>query len=142
MRKVSDILCRKGTHIATVPPETTVIDALRMMADQNIGSVVVMKQGVFAGIMTERDYSRKVILKGRHSNDTTVGDIMTSDFPPVDMNTTIDTCMQLMSSFKIRYLPVVEHGQLTGIVSMNDVVAETILNQQETIHQLQNYIQS
>jgi signal-transduction protein with cAMP-binding, CBS, and nucleotidyltransferase domain len=92
--------------------------------------------------MTERDYSRKVILKGRHSDETTVGDIMTSDFPPVDMNTTIDTCMQLMSSFKIRYLPVVNDGQLAGIVSMNDVVAETILNQQETIHQLQNYIQS
>ena len=142
MRKVSDILRRKGTHIATVLPETTVIDALRMMADQNIGSVVVMRNGVFAGIMTERDYSRKVILKGRHSDDTTVGDIMTSDFPPVDMNTTIDTCMQLMSSFKIRYLPVVNDGQLAGIVSMNDVVAETILNQQETIHQLQNYIQS
>ncbi len=142
MRKVSDILRRKGDRVVTVSPAVTVIAALEIMANQNIGSVVVMENGSFAGILTERDYSRKVILKGRHSNDTLVGEIMTTDFPHVNKDDTIETCMQLMSSQKLRYLPVMENGQLAGIISINDVVTETILNQAETINHLQNYIQS
>ncbi len=142
MRKVSDILRRKGDRVVTVSPAVTVIAALEIMANQNIGSVVVMENGSFAGILTERDYSRKVILKGRHSNDTLVGEIMTTDFPHVNKDDTIETCMQLMSSHKLRYLPVMENGQLAGIISINDVVTETILNQAETINHLQNYIQS
>ncbi len=142
MRKVSDILRRKGDRVVTVSPAVTVIAALEIMANQNIGSVVVMENGSFAGILTERDYSRKVILKGRHSNDTLVGEIMTTDFPHVNKDDTIETCMQLMSSQKLRYLPVMENGQLVGIISINDVVTETILNQAETINHLQNYIQS
>jgi CBS domain-containing protein len=142
MRKVSDILRRKGDRVVTVSPAVTVIAALEIMADQNIGSVVVIENGSFAGILTERDYSRKVILKGRHSNDTLVGEIMTTDFPQVNKDDTIETCMQLMSSHKLRYLPVMENRQLAGIISINDVVTETILNQAETINHLQNYIQS
>lgn len=142
MRKVSNVLSRKGSRVTTVPPETTVIDALRMMAAQNIGSVVVMKDGRFAGILTERDYSRKVILMGRHSSNTPVGDIMTTDFPVVGMDDSVDACMQLMSTHHLRYLPVMENGQLAGILSINDLVTETIMTQAETIHQLQNYIQS
>lgn len=142
MRKVSNVLQRKGNRVTIVPPEMTVIDALRLMAEQNIGSVVVMKDGKFAGIMTERDYSRKVILKGRHSSDTPVGDIMTTDFPYVGVNDSVDACMQLMTSHRLRYLPVIEEEQLVGIISINDLVTETILTQAETINQLQSYIQS
>jgi CBS domain-containing protein len=142
MRKVSNVLERKGNRVTIVPPEMTVIDALKLMAEQNIGSVVVMKEEKFAGIMTERDYSRKVILKGRHSSETKVGEIMTTDFPYVAMNDTVESCMQLMTSHRLRYLPVIEDEQLVGIISINDLVTETILTQAETINQLQSYIQS
>jgi CBS domain-containing protein len=142
MRKVSDILRRKGNQVTTVEPSITVIDALHLMAEQNIGSVVVAQHGKFQGIMTERDYSRKVILKGRSSNDTTVGDIMTTDFPPVTPSDTVEHCMELMSNQNLRYLPVMSAGNLAGIISINDVVKETMLTQQETISHLQDYIHS
>ena len=142
MRKVSDILRRKGHNVTTVLPSFTVIDALHMMADQNIGSVVVAENGKFLGIMTERDYSRKVILKGRSSTDTTVGQIMTTDFPSVAASDTVGYCMELMSSQNLRYLPVMNGIFLAGIISINDVVTETILTHEETISHLQNYIQS
>ena len=142
MRKVADILKRKGSNVTTVSSSTSVIDALHMMADQNIGSVVVAEQGKFLGIMTERDYSRKVILKGRSSTDTTVGQIMSSEFPSVHKNDTIEHCMELLSQQNLRYLPVMEGDDLVGIISINDVVKETIVTQQETISHLQNYINS
>jgi len=142
MRKVSDILQRKGNDVTTVTPGTTVIEALRIMAEQNIGSLVVMDQDAFLGIMTERDYSRKVILMDRHSSDTPVGEIMTKDFPAIKKSDSVEACMQLMSERHIRYLPVIENGKLAGIISINDVVTETISNQEETISHLQTYIQS
>lgn len=142
MRKVSDILKRKGSHVETVSSDLTVIDALRLMADKNIGSVAIVQYDKFAGLMTERDYSRKVILKGRASNETTVGEIMGSDYPPVTQGDSIEHCMELMSAGNIRYLPVIEHNKLIGIISINDVVKETILTQKETIEHLQNYIHS
>jgi CBS domain-containing protein len=101
-----------------------------------------MNEGRFSGIMTERDYSRKVILKGRHSSETRVGEIMTTDFPYVSLHDSVDACMQLMTSHRLRYLPVIEEEQLVGIISINDLVTETILTQAETISQLQSYIQS
>ncbi len=142
MRKVSDILRRKGNRVTTVSPDTSVIDALRIMSEQNIGSVVVLNNQEFLGIMTERDYSRKVILMGRHSSDTPVGEIMTTNFPAIRQSDSVEACMQLMSERHIRYLPVVENGKLAGIISINDVVTETISNQEETISHLQTYIQS
>ena len=142
MRNVSHILSRKGSRVTTVSPNLTVLEALRMMADQNIGSVVVAENNKFLGIMTERDYSRKIILKGRSSTDTTVGEIMSSDFPFVHPKDTVDYCMQLMSQQNLRYLPVKDGDNLAGILSINDVVTETIITQQETISHLQNYIQS
>jgi signal-transduction protein with cAMP-binding, CBS, and nucleotidyltransferase domain len=96
----------------------------------------------YLGIMTERDYSRKVILKGRNSNDTKVSEIMSDDLPSVKPSDTIDLCMELMTNQNIRYMPVFENNKLTGIISMSDVVKETILAQKETIDHLQNYIQS
>ena len=142
MRKVADILKRKGSHVETVQSELTVIDALRLMADKNIGSVAIAQNDKFIGLMTERDYSRKVILKGRSSSETTVGEIMNTEYPPVVGNDSIEHCMELMSSNNLRYLPVVEQGRLAGIISINDVVTETILTQKETIEHLQNYIHS
>jgi CBS domain-containing protein len=142
MRRVSDILRRKGSRVTTVPASTCVIDALRMMADQNIGSVVVADNDKYLGIMTERDYSRKIILKGRSSTDTTVAEIMSSDFPVVHPRDTVEYCMQLMSQQNLRYLPVMDEGALMGILSINDVVTETIITQQETISHLESYIRS
>ena len=140
MTKVSSILARKGSSAISVPPGTSVLDALKIMADKNIGSIVVVEQGKYLGIITERDYSRKVILKGKHSVDTTVSDIMSSDLPGVGPNDSIETCMTLMSDNNIRYLPVFDNTELAGIISMSDVVKETILQQKETISHLENYI--
>jgi CBS domain-containing protein len=142
MRTVAQILARKGITVITVEPNTPVIDALRTMADKNIGSVVVMEGKAFKGIMTERDYSRKVILKGRSSDDTTVSDIMSSSFPVITPKDSIEHCMKLLSAHHLRYLPVIQNEELAGIISINDVVTETILSQYETISHLQNYIQS
>jgi len=142
MKKVADILSHKGSRITSVSPETTVLDALRIMADQNIGSVLVLEGERYMGIMTERDYSRKVILKGKSSTDTKVSEIMTNDLPHVKPQDTIEFCMQLLSDKNIRYLPVFDNEELCGIVSINDVVKETILTQQETITHLKDYLHS
>jgi CBS domain-containing protein len=141
-KKVADILLRKGSNITTVTPDTSVLDALRIMADQNIGSVMVMDNGQYLGIMTERDYSRKIILKGKSSTDTPVSEIMSSDIPRITPADSIDYCMQLMSDKNIRYLPVFESEQIMGIISINDVVKETILSHEETITQLKDYLHS
>lgn len=142
MKKVSDILSHKGSRITSVTPQTTVLDALRIMADQNIGSVMVTEGNHYLGIMTERDYSRKVILKGKSSTDTPVSEIMSRDFPVVSPNDTVDHCMELMSDKNIRYLPVFQQEQLCGIISINDVVRETILTHEETITHLKDYLHS
>jgi CBS domain-containing protein len=141
-KKVTDVLLRKGSHITTVSPDETVLEALKIMADQNIGSVMVMSEGHYQGIMTERDYSRKVILKGKSSTDSKVSEIMSNDLPRVTPNDSIDYCMKLMSDRNIRYLPVFENDMIMGIISINDVVKETILSQQETISQLKDYLHS
>ena len=142
MRSVSALLARKGTTVTNVSPDTPVVDALQIMAERNIGSVVVMEQGKYRGIMTERDYSRKVILKGKNSTDTKVSEIMSDDLPAVKPSDTIEYCMELMTKKNIRYVPVFENNELAGIISMSDVVKETILAQKDTIDHLQNYIQS
>jgi CBS domain-containing protein len=142
MKKVSDILKRKGSNTIAVSPQTTVIDALHLMADKNIGSVLVLEGEEYRGLMTERDYSRKVILKGKSSSDTLVSEIMTTDLPTVQPNDTIDHCMQLLSDKHVRYLPVFEDNKLSGIVSINDVVKEIILSQEETISNLKDYLYS
>jgi CBS domain-containing protein len=142
MKKVSHILSHKGSRITSVTPDTTVLEALRIMADQNIGSVMVLEGTHYMGIMTERDYSRKVILKGKSSTDTPVSEIMSMDFPAITPHDTVEFCMQLMSDKNIRYLPVFEGNTLCGIVSINDVVRETILTQEETITHLKDYLHS
>jgi CBS domain-containing protein len=141
MGKVSTILARKGNNAVSVQKDTKVYEALKIMSDRNIGSLVVLEEGKYAGILTERDYSRKVILEGRHSDEVTVGEIMSTDLPSVKPDDTVELCMQLMSNKNVRYLPVFDGDQLSGIISISDVVTETILQQKETISQLQNYIQ-
>ena len=142
MKKVSDILNRKGRTIISVSPQTTVIDALKLMAEKNIGSVLVMNGDEYLGLMTERDYSRKVILKGKSSNETLVSDIMTTDLPTVHPADSIESCMQLLSEKNIRYLPVFDSDKMAGIISINDVVKEIILSQEETISNLKEYLYS
>lgn len=141
-KKVADILLRKGSKITSIAPDSSVLDALRIMADQNIGSVMVMSDGKYLGLMTERDYSRKIVLQGKSSTDTKVTEIMSSDLPRVTPSDSVDYCMQLMSDKNIRYLPVFDGETIIGIVSINDVVKETILSQQETISQLKDYLHS
>lgn len=142
MNTVSLVLNRKNFSPVTITSETTVLDALRIMEEKNIGSLVVMDGDDYKGIVTERDYSRKVILKGKNSTNTRVADIMSTDLPRVSPTDKIEYCMELMSNNNIRYLPVFENNRLSGIISMSDVVKETILAQKETINQLQNYIHS
>lgn len=140
MKKVKDILSRKGVDITTVDSSTSVLDALKIMSEQNIGSVVVLDEGEFKGIVTERDYSRKVVLKGKSSTDTKVAEIMSTDYPRVTPSDTVEQCMQLLSDHNIRYLPVYDGDRLAGIISSTDIVRETILTQQETISQLKDYL--
>lgn len=142
MSHVSDILSRKGDKSISVSPVATVLEALKIMADNNIGSVLVMENGIYLGIVTERDYSRKVILMRKNSTDTKVNEIMTQDLPHVKPTDTIEHCMSLMTNSQIRYLPVFEDATLKGIISITDVVKETILKQQQTIKHLDNYINS
>jgi CBS domain-containing protein len=139
--KVADILRRKGANVVSIQPEASVIDVLHVMDEKNIGSVVVLDNGQYKGLVTERDYSRKVILKGKNSSDTPVSEIMTTDLPAVSPEDTIDKCMELMSNKHIRYLPVFDGaGQLAGIISMSDVVGAKLIRQQETISHLEKYI--
>ena len=142
MNKISSILARKGTSAVSVSPDTTVIEALRLMAARNIGSVMVLDNGRYIGIMSERDYSRKVALYEKNSANTKVSEIMSTDLPSVTPEDTIETCMQIMSQQNVRYMPVFENGVLSGIISMSDVVRETIIMQKETINHLQNYIRN
>lgn len=142
MNTVAAVLARKNIPPVTVPPDTTVLEALRIMAEKNIGSLIVMEGEKYNGIITERDYSRKVILNGKSSTDTKVAEIMSTDLPVVKPEESIDHCMELMTNQNIRYMPVFAGDRLAGIISMSDVVKETILSQKETILQLQSYITS
>jgi CBS domain-containing protein len=140
MQKVSDILSRKGSKIISIEPGATVLEALKIMSDKNIGSVMVMEDNIFLGVITERDYCRKVVLNGRSSTDTKVGEIMSTGFPRIVPSDTIEYCMQVLSDNNLRYLPVFNGEEVCGIISINDVVRETINSQQETITHLKDYL--
>ena len=142
MSFVRQILSRKTSSPISVSPDTTVYDALQIMADNNIGSVIVMDNENYLGIMTERDYSRKVILNNKNSVNTLVSEIMSTDLPHVSPTNTVDECMEMMSDKNIRYLPVFDKNEMVGIVSMSDLVKQIISFQQQTITDLNNYIYS
>jgi CBS domain-containing protein len=140
MKKVNDILTKKGAVVISISSKAKIIEALQLMQDSNVGSVVVMDQGKYRGILTERDYARKVILLDKNSSDTLVSEIMSVDLPGVQLGSSIEVCMILMSENNIRYLPVIENGELVGIISSNDLIKATIQDHLETIEHLKNYI--
>ncbi len=138
--KVSDILQTKGINIFSISSNATVYDALKIMGEKNIGALPVIDDGQLVGILSERDYARKVILKGKSSQDTLVKEIMTEKPITVSTDDKIETCMGLMSEKHIRHLPVVKDGTVTSMISIGDVVTSIIKMQKETITHLQNYI--
>lgn len=142
MKNVHDIFQRKGRQNITVAPDARVVDALKLMAEKNIGSIVVLSGDQFKGLFTERDYARKVILQGKSSSELMVSEIMSDNLPEISLEHRLDDCMEIMTSQNVRYLPVFDKGQFIGIISIIDVVRETILAQKETIDQLHNYIHS
>ena len=128
--------------VYAVKSDDTIYDALRLMAEKNIGAVLVMSGDAIEGILSERDYARKVVLLGKTSKETPVREIMTTDVISVDPGWTADQCMALMTDKRIRHLPVVENGSLVGIVSIGDVVRAVVDGQRFTIASLENYIKS
>lgn len=140
MKTVKQILDAKGYELHSISPTASVYDALQKMAQQEIGALVVLSEGALAGIVSERDYARKVILKGRHSKDTPVGDIMTRNVICVTSEIGVDACMSLMTEKRVRHLVVRDAERISGVVSIGDVVKAIIDDQQFTIEQLEHYI--
>ncbi len=138
--KVSDILQKKGAVIFSVTGSTTVLDALKILGEKNIGALPVIDDGKLLGILSERDYARKIILKGKTSQDTPVSEIMTENPFTIQPDDKIETCMSIMSDKHIRHLPVVKDGTVLGMISIGDVVTAIIQSQKETIDHLKNYI--
>jgi CBS domain-containing protein len=133
-------MLRGKPGVYSVQPEATMFDALKLMADQNIGAVLVMAAGHLEGIVSERDYARKVILLGKTSKETPVREIMTTNVICVEPGWTADQCMALMTDKRIRHLPVLDHGELMGVISIGDVVRAVVEEQQFTIASLERYI--
>ncbi len=140
MKLVQHLLDAKGRNVISVQPDTSVFDAIKLMADKGIGSLVVCEGGDLKGIVTERDYARKVIIKGRASDTTPVADIMTTKVVTASSNQTVNDCMEKMTELKCRHLPVVDDGNLVGMISIGDLVEAIISDQQEEIEQLEHYI--
>lgn len=140
MKTVREILKKKGSVVWAVSPEDSIYSALDLMAEKNIGAVLVTKNNRLEGIFSERDYARKVVLKGKSSRETTVGEAMTSIVSCVEPDRSVEECMALMTDKRIRHLPVVESGNLTGVVSIGDIVEAKISEQEFIIGQLENYI--
>ena len=142
MGQVSDILRSKGRVVWSISPEASVYEALQLMADKNVGALMVLDGGRLVGIFSERDYARKVILKGRSSLDTPVEAIMTRQVFAVRPEDALEACMALMTDKRARHLPVFEDSRLVGIVSIGDVVRQLLSEQELTITQLESYILS
>lgn len=142
MTIVAQLLQTKGSHIWSVTPDTSVYDAIKLMAEKGIGAVLVLDEGRLTGIMSERDYARKVILRGRSSRDTPVSEIMTQPVIYVHPDQSIEACMAIMTEKRIRHLPVMEGGQLAGVISIGDVIRAVISHQEFIIQQLESYITS
>ncbi|HXO64407.1 MAG TPA: CBS domain-containing protein [Steroidobacteraceae bacterium] len=142
MTTVRMLLERKDRAIYSVEAQAPVLNAIRLMAEHGVGALLVMKGAALEGIVSERDYARKVILRGRSSSDTPVGDIMTSPVLTVSLDDTVQRCMQVMTDKRVRHLPVVDGGRVVGMVSIGDLVKAVIAEQQQQIEQLESYIHS
>ena len=142
MITVRHLLDRKDRALFSIAPEEAVLEAIRMMADRHVGALLVMRGTELAGIVSERDYARKVVLLGRSSADTPVSQIMSSPVLTVSLDNSVQDCMRLMTERRIRHLPVIDGGRVVGMVSIGDLVKAVIEEQQQTIEQLESYIHS
>lgn len=140
MRTVRQLLEAKAPEVFAIGPDEPVIDAIRLMAEKRIGALLVMQAGRLAGIVSERDYARKIVLQGRSSRDTPVRDIMTAEVVSVGLGDTAERCMQLVTDRRIRHLPVLDGVNVLGVVSIGDLVKAVIEDQQLELDQLQRYI--
>ena len=140
MKLVQHLLDAKGADVISIDEDTSVYDAIALMAERSIGSLLVMNGEELKGIVTERDYARKVILKGRSSETTPVGEVMSTAVITAAPEQTVDECMALMTDKRIRHLPVVAGNRVIGVISIGDLVQAIISDQQEAIEQLENYI--
>jgi len=140
MISVGSVIKASGQDILSVPPTHSVLDALRYMAEKNVGAVLVIEKDELIGIFSERDYARKVILQGRSSQATRVAEVMVSSLITVEAEQPLDVCMQLMTDHRIRHLPVLEEGLLVGVISIGDVVRQMLVEQKILIEQLEAYI--
>jgi CBS domain-containing protein len=142
MKTVKHIIQNNFKSIFSVSPETSVLDALKVMMDKNISALLVIDGSKLKGIFTERDYARKIILLGKSSKATKIAEVMTEKLVTIELGTSIDQCMQIMTERRIRHLPILENGLVIGIISIGDLVKFVIEDQKQTIEQLQNYISS
>jgi CBS domain-containing protein len=142
MATVAQLLRRKPQAVFSIEPEDPVLEAIRQMAEHGVGALLVMKGSELAGIVSERDYARKVILMGRSSSETPVWQIMSSPVMTVTPETSVQHCMQLMTDKRFRHLPVVENGRVVGVLSIGDLVRAVLEEQQRTIEDLEHYIRS
>jgi CBS domain-containing protein len=142
MITVRQLLDKKGRQIFSIAPGAAVLEAIRLMAERHVGALLVMEGETLSGIVSERDYARKVILMGRSSAATPVRDIMTVAVVTVQPETPVEKCMQLMTERRVRHLPVIEAGRVVGMVSIGDLVKAVIADQQQHIEQLESYIHS
>lgn len=142
MKLVKHILETKGDDIWHIEPDKSVLDAIKFMAEKGIGALLVMENDKLVGIISERDYARKVILRGKSSRETPVSEIMTAEVVNIEPLETVEDCMKLMTDKRIRHLPVIEEGKVVGVLSIGDLVKEIIAEQEFTIQQLENYITS
>ncbi len=137
---VRNVLTHKGHQVASISPEASVYDAIALMAEKGIGALLVTSQGKLVGILSERDYARKVVLKGKHTRDTSVSEIMSSPVLSVSPDETIEECMRVVTENRIRHLPVMEGDRIVGIVSIGDLVKWIVTEQKKTIKELESYI--
>lgn len=137
---ISPILKRKGGNVCSISPLNSVYDAIAMMAEKQVGALLVLFQGKIVGIISERDYARKVILRGRSSKETTVSEIMSSPVITVSPEHTVGDCMKIITDHRIRHLPVMERERIVGMISIGDLVNWILSQQQETIRHLEAYI--
>jgi len=142
MKTIKEILDAKGHEVASISPDATVLDALKLMAEQELGALVVMEDGKLKGLFSERDYARKVFLQGRSSPQTKVADVMSEKVVCATLKRTADEAMALMTEKRVRHLPIIEDKQVVGLVSIGDLVKNIISDQKFVIEQLEKYISS
>jgi CBS domain-containing protein len=142
MKSLKQLLAAKGNQVYSIGPDAKVVEALQLMAQKDVGALVVMDAGRLVGMISERDYARKVTLQGKSSQDVPVREIMTADVITIDPEQTVEDCMGLVTQRRIRHVPVCDQGRLIGLVSIGDLVKEVIADQEQTIKQLESYIHS